>query len=83
MCTNRFGGIRATLGLERVRLHDLSHFAAPVLGDGGVPIATIRSRLGHRDKATTLNIYTHALPTTDQQAAAYLGGLAARKPGAR
>lgn len=75
VCTNRFGRLRATLGLERVRLHDLRHFVASVLGDGGVPIATISSRLGHRDIATTLNLYTHALPATDQRAAAYLGNL--------
>lgn len=81
VCTNRFGRLRATLGLERVRLHDLRHFVATVLGDGGVPIATISSRLGHRDTATTLNIYTHALPATDQMAAAYLGELLSRMPG--
>ena len=55
---------------------------ATVLGDGGVPIATISSRLGHSDTATTLNIYTHALPATDRVAATYLGALLARKPGA-
>lgn len=77
VCTNRFGRLRASLGLERVRLHDLRHFVASVLGDGGVPIATISSRLGHRDISTTLNLYTHALPATDQRAAAYLGSLLA------
>jgi integrase len=75
VCTNRFGRLRAELGLEKVRLHDLRHFVATVLGDGGVPIATISNRLGHRDTATTLNIYTHAIPATDQHAAAYLGNL--------
>ncbi len=79
VCTNRFGRLRASLGLERVRLHDLRHFVASVLGDGGVPIATISSRLGHRDIATTLNLYTHALPATDQRAAAYLGDLLSGK----
>ena len=77
VCTNRFGRLRQGLGLSTVRLHDLRHFVATVLGDGGVPIATISSRLGHRDTATTLNIYTHALPATDQRAAAYLGSLLA------
>lgn len=40
-----------------------------------MPIATISGRLGHGDKATTLNLYTHAFPATDQRAAAYLGSL--------
>ncbi|MBK5222035.1 MAG: site-specific integrase [Acidimicrobiia bacterium] len=82
VCTNRFGRLRAQLGLEKVRLHDLRHFVATVLGDGGVPIATISSRLGHRDTATTLNIYTHALPATDRVAATYLGALLSPKSGA-
>jgi integrase len=77
VCTNRFARLRAQVGLESVRLHDLRHFVATMLGDGGMPIATISSRLGHRDTATTLNIYTHAIPATDQHAAAYLGKLLA------
>jgi integrase len=75
VCTNRFGRLRKQLGLESVRLHDLRHFMATALGDAGLPIATISKRLGHRDAATTLNIYTHALPATDQVAATYLGDL--------
>jgi integrase len=80
VCTNRFARLRTQLGLDRVRLHDLRHFVATVLGDAGVPIATISSRLGHRDAATTLKIYTHALPATDHQAAAYLGSLLSDSP---
>lgn len=82
VCTNRFGRLRDRLGLAGVRLHDLRHFVATELGDAGVPIATISSRLGHRDPATTLSLYTHALPATDQRAAAYLGGLLADRAGA-
>lgn len=80
VCTNRFTRLRDRLGMRAVRLHDLRHFVATVLGDGGVPIATISNRLGHRDTATTLNIYTHALPATDQHAAAYLGSLLSPSP---
>ncbi len=80
VCTNRFGRLRCRVGLAGVRLHDLRHFVATALGNGGLPIATISARLGHRDKATTLNLYTHAIPATDQLAAAYLGGLLAGEP---
>jgi integrase len=80
VCTNRFARLRTVWGLQRVRLHDLRHFVATELGDGGVPIATISKRLGHRDVSTTLNIYTHALPATDQRAAAYLGELLTNDP---
>lgn len=69
VCTNRFGRLRATLELDTVRLHDLRHFTATQLGQSGTPVATISTRLGHRDKATTLNIYSHTLPATDAAAA--------------
>jgi integrase len=77
VCTNRFGRLRATLGLDGVRLHDLRHFVASVLIDGGIPISTVSTRIGHSQMSTTLNLYTHAIPATDQTAAAYLGTLLA------
>ncbi|MCB0953456.1 MAG: site-specific integrase [Microthrixaceae bacterium] len=77
VCTNRFGRLRARLELDRVRLHDLRHFVASVLVDGGVPIGTVSTRLGHSQLSTTLDLYTHAIPATDQRAAAYLGSLLA------
>ncbi|MBL8777533.1 MAG: tyrosine-type recombinase/integrase [Acidimicrobiales bacterium] len=75
VCTNRFARLRAGVGLEKVRLHDLRHFVATVLGGAGVPIATISGRLGHSENATTLNLYTHVMPATDQAAAVYLGSI--------
>jgi integrase len=75
VCTNRFGRLRARLGLNHVRLHDLRHFVASVLIDSGIPISTVSTRLGHSQISTTLNLYTHALPATDQRAADYLGDL--------
>jgi integrase len=48
-----------------------------MLGDRGTAIATISKRLGHRDVATTLNIYMHAIPARDRTATAYLGDLLA------
>lgn len=75
VCTNRFGRLRTRLGLEQVRLHDLRHFMATVLTDGGIPIGTVSTRLGHSQLSTTLDLYTHAIPATDQRAAAYLGNL--------
>jgi integrase len=79
VCTNRFGRLRARLGLERVRLHDLRHFVASVLIDGGIPISTVSTRLGHSQTSTTLDLYTHAIPATDQRAADYLGNVLTRR----
>ncbi len=75
VCTNWFGRLRAELSLDHVRLHDVRHFVATALGDAGTPIATISARLGHRDKATTLNIYSHSLPAADAEAGAVMGAL--------
>jgi len=75
VCTNWFGRLRAELGLTGVRLHDVRHFVATSLGNAGTPIATISARLGHRDKATTLNIYSHSLPAADAEAGALMGSL--------
>lgn len=75
VCTNWFGRLRAQLELNTVRLHDVRHFVATSLGSAGTPIATISARLGHRDKATTLNIYSHSLPAADAEAGALMGAL--------
>lgn len=76
VCT-RFGRLRAGLGLDGVRLHDLRHFVASVLIDGRIPIGTVSTRVGHGQISTTLDLYTHAIPATDQEAAAYMGTLLA------
>ncbi len=73
--TNRFGRLCKTAGIEGVRLHDLRHYVATNLGAAGTPLATISARLGHRDRSTTLNVYQHALPVQDHQAADLLGSL--------
>ena len=73
--TNRFGRLCKAADIEGVRLHDLRHYVATNLGAAGTPLATISARLGHRDKATTLNVYQHALPVHDHKAADLLGSL--------
>jgi integrase len=73
--TNRFIRLCRKAGMSGVRLHDLRHFVATNLGAAGTPIATISARLGHRDVATTLNVYSHSLPAADRAAASTLGEL--------
>jgi integrase len=75
VCTNWFGRIRHQLGLDHVRLHDIRHFVASALGNANVPIATVSVRLGHRDKATTLNLYSHSFPAADEAAGVVMGSL--------
>jgi integrase len=41
----------------------------------GTDIRTVSNRLGHAQTSTTLNIYTHALKSKDQQAAEVLDNI--------
>jgi integrase len=73
--TGRFAKLRKKVGLETVRLHDLRHYVATRLLDGGVPVRAGSERLGHATATTTLAIYAHAVPATDRRAAQVMGDL--------
>lgn len=66
------------VGIDKVRLHDLRHFAATRLLAAGVPVRTVSGRLGHANAATTLTVYAHFLEASDQAAADVMGGLLAQ-----
>lgn len=55
--------------LPRIRLHDLRHTGATLLLGKNADIETVSHRLGHAKASVTLDIYGHALPENDQQAA--------------
>ena len=67
-------------GLTGVRLHDLRHFVASQLLSAGVDVRTVAGRLGHRNAATTLNVYAHFLEQSDRAAADVIGRLIADEP---
>ncbi len=67
-------------GLTGVRLHDLRHFIASQLLSAGVDVRTVAGRLGHRNAATTLNVYAHFLEQSDRAAADVIGRLIADEP---
>ncbi len=71
--TGRFMRLRDQLGLEGIRLHDLRHYVASYL------LEAVSERLGHANAATTLGIYAHAIPATDQRSAELLGDVFAPK----
>lgn len=67
--THMFGALRRRTGIEGVRLHDLRHFTATqMLAAGETPVQTA-GRLGHADPRTTMRVYAHWIPATDQDAA--------------
>ena len=75
VASHRWDTIRRRAGLDGVRLHDLRHFQATMLLRAGVPVKNVSKRLGHRDAATTLNVYAHFLEEADRQSADLMGRL--------
>jgi site-specific recombinase XerD len=62
------------LSLEGIHPHLLRHTMASLLRERGVPLDTIRDRLGHESIATTEQ-YVHAVPVGQAEAAEKLGDL--------
>lgn len=56
------------LKLSGASLHTLRHSHGSQLAAGGVPIAEIAERLGHSSTATTLAVYSHAVPGRSEAA---------------
>lgn len=67
-----FKGFIKRHNLPDAHIHTLRHVSATLLIAGGVDIATVSKRLGHANKSTTLNIYTHAIKSADEAAAEML-----------
>ena len=49
----------------------------------GVPVKNVSRRIGHRDAATTLNVYAHALADDDRVSADLVGDLLSPAAGAK
>ena len=72
--THWFGRLARSVGVA-CRLHDLRHFAATQALDAGLPVVAVSRRLGHARSSTTLDVYGHWVPDTDQEVAGALGRL--------
>ncbi len=70
-------------GLHDARLHDLRHFVATQLLGAGVDVRIVAGRLGHRNAATTLNVYAHFLEQTGRAEADIIGQVIAGGQGSR
>lgn len=57
------------LGLPMIRFHDLRHTHATLLIQQNVNVKLISEWLGHTDIQTTLNTYSHVLPTMQRELA--------------
>lgn len=70
-------GRRATTPDRRKCDSTTNHYVATRLLSAGVDVRTVAGRLGHRNAATTLNVYSHFVPEADQDAAEIPGRLSA------
>jgi integrase len=62
-------------GIPRVRLHDLRHSFATLNLLGGAHPRVVQQALGHSDIGTTLQTYSHVLPSLTREAALRLDRL--------
>jgi len=64
-----FDKLAASSGLPRIRLHDLRHTHASLAFAAGVHPKVVSERLGHSTVAFTLDVYSHAVPAMQEDAA--------------
>lgn len=58
----------ALSGVKKIKIHDFRHSHASYLINKKTIIGVVASRLGHSNPSTTLNIYSHMYPSTEQEA---------------
>ena len=67
--TARFAEILKSLGMRKIRFHDLRHTVASILLAQDVPLINVSDFLGHSDIQTTANIYAHLDKKSKQESA--------------
>jgi integrase len=67
--SHAFGRIARRAGLQGLRLHDLRHAYATALLAAGVHPKIVSEALGHASVGFTMDVYSHVLPTMQEQAA--------------
>jgi len=68
-------GLVARAGVPRIRVHDLRHTYATIALRAGVHPAIVSERLGHSSIAMTIDLYSHAVPGLQREAAGVVGDL--------
>ena len=62
-------------GLPRIRLHDLRHTHATLALAAGIHPKVMSERLGHSTVAFTMDVYSHAIPSMEAEAAETIASL--------
>lgn len=73
--SGRFGYTVKRVGFSGLRFHDLRHTHASLLLTLGVHPKIVQERLGHTVITTTMDIYSHVMPTLQEEAARKLDDL--------
>jgi integrase len=67
--------------VRHVRLHDGRHTAATLLLSENVPPSVVMELLGHSQKRTTMDLYSHVMPAPAREAAGRMGAILLRSNG--
>ena len=70
-------------GLPRIRLHDLRHTHATLALAAGIHPKVVSERLGHSTVAFTMDVYSHAIPSMEAEAAETIAALVRDSRGAQ
>ena len=70
-----FQRVLERVGLPHLRFHDLRHSAATILLTMGVHPKVVQELLGHSQISMTMDIYSHTLPTMQQEAIGKLNAI--------
>ena len=70
--TREYARLIKAAGVKRIKFHGMRHTMATLMLSAGVPPHIVQRRLGHSRVEMTLNIYAHALPSMQQDAASKL-----------
>ncbi|MFW5790441.1 MAG: tyrosine-type recombinase/integrase [Bacillota bacterium] len=65
--TKRFNLIAEKANIENIRLHDLRHTHATLMLEAGVHPKVVQERLGHSTITTTLDTYSHVIPSMQKE----------------
>jgi integrase len=70
-----FRRVVSASGVRRIKVHGTRHTVATLMLQAGVPVQVVAQRLGHAQISQTLEVYAHAQPDMQRDAAARLGAL--------
>jgi integrase len=73
--SHTFDRLVRAAGLPAIRLHDLRHTHATLALQAGVHPKVVQERLGHSSISVTLDLYSHAVPALEEDAAGRIAAM--------